>query len=338
MRIIKKVPLLLLALTVVPGLIACGSAQGDDKQPETSREPQTQDGEQIKETEAVEETESEKEKETENMAVFDLENGIVRLNSGYDMPLAGLGAHSLSAGNCQDAFTTFIKNGGRLIDTASYFGAEESIREAIENSGVPRDELFITANLYMNQYEDAEVAIDKLLSALGISYLDLVMLHHPGEHDVEAYLVLEQEVSDGRIRSIGLSNWYVEELEEFLPQVNITPALVQNEIHPYYQENNVIPYIHERGIVVCGWFPFGGLGHTGEVLGNEVITAIAEAHQVTPEQVIIRWNLQKGVIPISSTGSPEQVAANLDVFSFELEDTEIERINALDRNEKHELY
>lgn len=118
----------------------------------------------------------------------------------------------------------------------------------------------------------------------------------------------------------------------------MTPALVQNEIHPYYQENDVIPYIHNLGAAVSGWFPFGGTGHTEEVLGNEVISAIAKDYQVTPEQVVIRWNLQKGVVPIPSTSDPEQIAANLDVFSFELNDAEMERMNALDRNEKHELY
>ena len=104
----------------------------------------------------------------------------------------------------------------------------------------------------------------------------------------QAYHTMEQAVADGKIHSIGLSNWYVEELEEFLPQVTITPALVQNEIHPYYQENDVIPYIQELGIVVQGWYPFGGRGHTGEMLGNETISAIAADHGVTSAQMCIR--------------------------------------------------
>ena len=101
--------------------------------------------------------------------------------------------------------------------------------------------------------------------------------------------------ADGKIRSIGLSNWYVDELEAFLPQISITPALIQNEIHPYYQENDVIPYIQERGIVVQGWYPLGGRGHTAELLGDPVITEIAAAHGKTSAQVILRWNLQKGI-------------------------------------------
>ena len=106
-----------------------------------------------------------------------------------------------------------------------------------------------------DRFSNAAEAIDQALERMGLDYIDMMLLHHPGTGDVEAYHAMEQAVADGKIRSIGLSNWYVEELEEFLPQVTITPALVQNEIHPYYQENDVIPYIQELGIVVQGWYP-----------------------------------------------------------------------------------
>ena len=145
-------------------------------------------------------------------------------------------------------------------------------------------------------------------------------------------------MADGKIRSIGLSNWYVEELEEFLPQVNITPALVQNEIHPYYQENDVIPFVQSLGIVVQGWYQFGGRGYTSEMLGNEVISEIAEEHGVTSAQVILRWNLQKGVVVIPGSSNPDHIRENLDLFGFELTDEDMDRINALDRNEKHDWY
>ena len=121
-----------------------------------------------------------------------------------------------------------------------------------------------------------------------------------------------------------------------MPQITITPALVQNEIHPYYQENDVIPFIQEKGIVVQGWYPFGGRGHTAELLGDEVISEIAEAHGVTSAQVILRWNLQKGVVVIPGSGNPEHIRENLDLCGFSLTEEEIERMNALDRGEKHE--
>lgn len=149
---------------------------------------------------------------------------------------------------------------------------------------------------------------------------------------------MEQAVADGKIRSIGLSNWYIEELEEFLPQVNITPAVVQNEIHPYYQEQEVVPYIQELGIVVNGYSPFGGRGHTSELFADQVISAIADQHGVTPAQVILRWNLQRGVCVIPGSSNPEHIWENISIFDFALTNAEMEAIAGLDRNEKHDWY
>ena len=120
--------------------------------------------------------------------------------------------------------------------------------------------------------------------------------------------------------------------------MTITPALVQNEIHPYYQENDVIPFIQEKGIVVQGWYPLGGRGHTGELLGNETISAIAAAHGVSSAQVILRWNLQKGVVVIPGSSNPDHIKENLDLFGFSLTDDEMAQMNALDRGEKHDWY
>ena len=340
MRMIKKVPLLLLALMVVPGLTACSSVNGGDRQPETSGESQAQDSGQISETEAAEEKKHENEKQpaAESCIAFDPEGGIVRLNSGYDMPVAGLGTYALSHDECVASVAALFENGGRLIDTASSYGTEKSVGEAVRDSNVPREEIFVTTKLYPNQFSNAEAAIDKGLETLDIEYIDLMLLHHPGAGDVEAYRALEQAVRDGKIRSIGLSNWYIEELEKFLPQVTITPAVVQNEIHPYYQEKDVVPYIQDLGIVVEGWFPFGGRGHTAELFGDEVIAGIARAHNVTPAQVILRWNLQRGIVVIPGSSNPDHIKENLDIFKFELTEEEMAQIAELDRGEKHEWY
>jgi diketogulonate reductase-like aldo/keto reductase len=123
-----------------------------------------------------------------------------------------------------------------------------------------------------------------------------------------------------------------------LPQVNITPSLVQNEIHPYYQENDVIAYIQSLGIVVQGWYPLGGRGYTSELLNNKVISEIAEAHGKSSAQVILRWNLQKGVVVIPGSSNPAHIQENTELFDFELTEEEMQKINALDRNEKHDWY
>lgn len=274
----------------------------------------------------------------QNDITFDLDKRIVKLNSGYDMPIIGLGTYSLLDETCVTSVSTALKHGYRLIDTAYMYHNEESVGEGIKASGVPREEVFVTTKLYPNQFSDPERAIDEALEKLDVAYIDLMLLHHPGDHDVEAYHAMEQAVAEGKIRSIGLSNWYIEELEEFLPQVTITPALVQNEIHPYYQENDVIPYIQKLGIVMEGWYPLGGRGYTAELLGNEVISNIAKAHGKSSAQVILRWNLQKEVIVIPGSSNPDHIKENIDIFDFELTESEMNQINALDRNEKHDWY
>ena len=183
-----------------------------------------------------------------------------------------------------------------------------------------------------------EASIQACLDRLNIGYVDMMLLHHPDTNDVKAYKAMEQFIKDGKIRSIGLSNWYVEELTEFLPQVDTVPALIQNEIHPYYQENDVIPFIQEKGIVVQGWYPLGGRGHTGELLSDPVISEIANAHEVSSAQVILRWNLQKGVVVIPGSSNPDHIKENKELYHFELTETEMKQINALDRGEKHDWY
>lgn len=269
---------------------------------------------------------------------FDFASGTVTLNSGYQMPIYGLGTYSLHEEECINSVTAALNSGVRLIDTAHIYGNEREIGEAIRASDVPREEIFVITKLYPSQFSDPEAAINEAMETLNIGYIDMMLLHHPGTGDVEAYQAIERAVADGRIRSVGLSNWYVEELEEFLPQINIMPALVQNEIHPYYQENDVIPYIQDLGIVVQGWYPLGGRGHTGELLGNEVISEIAAAHNKSSAQVILRWNLQKGVVVIPGSSNPDHIQENTELFDFELTGEEMERINALDRNEKHDWY
>lgn len=269
---------------------------------------------------------------------FDFETRSVTLNSGYEMPINGIGTYSLLDDVAVSSVSEALSRGVRLIDTASIYNNEAEVGEAVRNSGIPREEIFVTTKLYPNQFDNPEKAIEESLERLDIEYIDLMLLHHPGDGDVEAYKAMEKAVEEGKIRSIGLSNWYIEELEEFLPQVTITPALVQNEIHPYYQENDVIPYIQDLGIVVQGWYPLGGRGHTAELLGDEVISAIAESHGKSSAQVILRWNLQKGVVVIPGSSNPDHIQENTELYDFELSDEEMKQINALDRNEKHDWY
>lgn len=273
-----------------------------------------------------------------NDITFDFDTHTVLLNSGYKMPLNGIGTYSLTEDECYNSIRSALDSGVRLIDTAYMYNNEEEVGKAIRDSNVPREEIFVITKIYPTQYDNPEQAIEMALEKLDIGYIDMMLLHHPGEGDVETYKAMEKYVEQGKIMSLGLSNWYVEELEEFLPQVDIMPALVQNEIHPYYQENDVIPYIQSLGIVVQGWYPFGGRGHTSELLNDEVIVDIAKNHNVSAAQVILRWNLQKGVVVIPGSSNPEHIKENTELYDFELTIDEMNRINALDRNEKHDWY
>ncbi len=277
-------------------------------------------------------------KEGEMERVFDFKTKTVMLNSGYPMPLNGIGTYSLTGDTCVTSVSEALKRGMRLIDTAYIYHNEEEVGRAVRESGIPREDIFVITKLYPNQFAEPEKAINDAIEKLNLGYIDMMLLHHPGTDDVKAYKAMEKAVADGKIRSIGLSNWYVEELEEFLPQVSITPALVQNEIHPYYQENDVIPYIQKLGIVVQGWYPLGGRGHTAELLSDEVISAIAKAHGKSSAQVILRWNLQKGVVVIPGSSNPAHIQENTELYDFELTEEEMRQINALDQNEKHDWY
>ena len=270
--------------------------------------------------------------------VFNFKKKKVKLNSGYDMPLNGIGTYSLEDDVCVKSVSEALKRGVRLIDTAYMYDNEKEVGKAVRESGIPRKEIFVTTKLYPDQYDNPEKAINDSLKRLDIGYIDLLLLHHPGENDVKAYKAMEKAVRQGKVRSIGLSNWYIEELQEFLPQVTITPAVVQNEIHPYYQESKVIDYVHSLGIVMEGWYPFGGRGYTKELLSDITIAKIAKAHGKSVAQVILRWNLQKGVVVIPGSSNPAHIQENTEIYDFTLSKKEMKQINALNRDEKHDWY
>lgn len=255
------------------------------------------------------------------------------------MPVLGLGTYSLHGETCKNAVLSAISQGYRLIDTASMYGNEQEIGEAIRQSGVPREEIFVITKIYPGtQFANPEQAIQESLDKLDIGYIDMMLLHHPGANDVKAYLAIEKFAERGKIRSIGLSNWYIEEIDDFIAKVNVMPALIQNEIHPYYQEKTVVPYMHNLGIVMQAWYPLGGRGHTGALLSDGTITKIAGNHGVSSAQVILRWHLQRGVVAIPGSGNPEHILENISLFDFELTEAEMNAIAALDRNEKHDWY
>lgn len=263
---------------------------------------------------------------------------VIKLNSGYDMPVVGLGTYSLHGDTCVNSVRTAIQNGYRLIDTASYYGNEREVGEGVRKSGVSREEIFVTTKLYPNQYSHAAKAIDEALSKLDIRYIDMMLLHHPAFNDVAAYRAIEEAVQDGKVRSVGVSCYYIRETNRFLPKVRIKPALVQNEIHPYYQDSRVIRHIQSLELAVQSWYPLGGRGYTEALLENKTLCQIAAVHGKSPAQVILRWDLQRGVIVIPGSSNEKHICENISIFDFKLTNEEMERIAVLNKDEKHDWY
>ena len=269
---------------------------------------------------------------------FNFNTKTVKLNNGYEIPLNGIGTYSLLNHVCYNSILYALQNGVRLIDTAYIYNNEEEVGKAVRDSKINRKDIFIITKLYPNQYNDAEKAINDALKKLNVEYIDMMLLHHPGNNDVEAYKAIEKAIKEGKIRSAGLSNWYIKELKEFLPKINIMPALVQNEIHPYYQDTEVIEYIQSLGIAVQGWYPLGGRGHQKELLNDKVLKDIAEKHNKSVAQIILRWNLQRDIIVIPGSSNREHIIENTEIYDFELSDDDMKRISELNRNEKHDWY
>lgn len=263
---------------------------------------------------------------------------VIKLSSGYDMPMVGLGTYSLHGCVCINSICAAIQNGYRLIDTASFYGNEKEVGEGIRRSGIRREEIFVTTKLYPNQYGYAGKAIDEALKKLDVGYIDMMLLHHPASNDAAAYRAIEKAIQDGKIRSAGVSCYYIREIDDFLPKVSVKPALVQNEIHPYYQDSRVVEHIQSLGIVMQGWYPLGGRGYTKALLDHKTLCRIAAAHEKTPAQVILRWNMQKGVAVIPGSSNEEHIRENISIFDFELSGGEMEKIAALNKDEKHDWY
>lgn len=265
------------------------------------------------------------------------------LNSGYSMPVIGLGTWTLSDDQAEASVYAALKTGMRLIDTARYYGNEvgvgRGIRRAINDGIVTREEIFVTSKIMPSDYDRASQGINNSLRDLGLDYVDLMLIHQPGWNDEGVYRALEQAARDGKVRSIGISNYYTPEaLEEILSFAEIMPAVIQNENHLYYQNKALQGYAQQYGIVVESWYPFGGRGHTGEHFSNETIVQIANVHGKTPAQIILRWQIQDGYITIPGSSNPDHIAENFRVFDFELNEQEMEKIRSIDRQTRYESW
>ena len=282
--------------------------------------------------------------ESEGYPVFDFENKTVTLNSGYHMPVLGLGMFYLSNSEAENSTYWALKAGFRLIDTAKIYGNEAAVgrglRRAIQEGIVKREDVFITTKMWTADFSDGDAAVNASLDRLGLDYIDLMILHHSQpSNDIDAYKAMERAVADGKLRSIGLSNYYEpDDFDRLVNATNIKPALLKNETHPYHQSSVMKEHIAQYGTVLESWFPLGGRGNTQVLFNDPTIKAIAEAHGVSSAQAIIRWHLQAGNIYIPGSSNEQHIIEDYDVWDFELTEDEMAKMTALEKDERFADY
>ena len=266
----------------------------------------------------------------------------VMLNSGHRMPLIGLGTWTLRGKTCEAAVYTALKAGYRLIDTARYYGNEvevgRAVRRAINEGVCRREDIFITTKLLPSS-TTPERDIASSLANLQVDYIDLVLLHQHGRNDDSVYLAMAQAAKEGKVRSIGISNFYsARDVNHFIEDFDTPPAVIQNENHLYYQNEALREFAAARGIVVQSYYPLGGRGHTQEHFTNPAVTALAAKYGKSAAQVILRWHVQAGYSAVPGSSNPAHIAENINVFDFELTASEMQSLRALDAGKRYEKW
>lgn len=260
----------------------------------------------------------------------------VTLNNGVPMPWLGLGVFKIrSDRETEQVVCTAVEQGYRSIDTASLYGNERGVGQGVRACGIPREELFVTTKVWNDDMrrDRVEAAFNESMERLGLDYVDLFLLHWPiKDRMVSSWRVLEKLQRAGRIKAIGVSNYMIPHFEELLPAVEIVPAVNQIEYHPYLQSRELVAYCHARGIQPEAWSP---LMQAGELLGDPTLAAIARRHGKTVAQVILRWDVQSGVVTIPKSVHAGRIAENAGVFDFELSAGDMAAIATLDRNQRH---
>lgn len=255
------------------------------------------------------------------------------LNNGIKMPMVGFGVFQIhDAKTTQTVVEEAIKTGYRLIDTAQVYGNEEAVGKAIKASGVPREELFITTKLWISDfsYEAAKDAFNESLRRLDLDYVDLYLLHQPFGDIFGAWRALEELYKEGKIKAIGVSNFKPDQLANLATFNEVTPAVNQIELHVFNQKEDEQAYMLSKGVQTESWGAFAE--GQFDVFNNPVLKEIAEKYSKTTAQVMLRWQLQRGIVSLSKSANPERVRQNFDIFDFELSAEDMDKIAALNTN------
>ena len=258
----------------------------------------------------------------------------ITLNNGVKMPLTGFGVFQIQdQAQCEQCVVDAVHAGYRLIDTAAVYGNEEAVGRAVQHCGVLREELFLTSKLWVQDagYEAAKKAIDTSLKNLQTDYLDLYLIHRPFGDYYGAWRAMEEAYGAGKIRAIGLSNFDPARIVDLTLNNRITPAVNQVECHPFYQQEDMRRFLQEQGIVMEAWAPFAE--GKKQIFQNETLLNIGAKYGKSPAQVILRWNIQRGIVPLAKSVHRERMEQNLSVFDFALSDDDMLAISRLDEGQ-----
>ena len=254
------------------------------------------------------------------------------LNNGVKMPMAGIGTFLLSPDEAEASCVSALASGYRLIDTANAYVNEKAVGRAMKKSGLQREEIFLETKLWPSFYEQPD-AVDKTLERLGTDYIDLLLIHQPAGNYVAGYKQMEAAYKAGKVRAIGLSNFNLEQMKEILYVSEIKPTVLQTELHPYNQEPKLKEFLRENGIIPQAWYP---LGHGDKALLQEpVFGELGQKYGKSAAQIILRWHIQSGNIVIPGSKNPVHIQSNFDLFDFTLTDEEMEKIQALNKNQRY---
>ncbi|MEU4246556.1 aldo/keto reductase [Amycolatopsis sp. NPDC026612] len=260
----------------------------------------------------------------------------IELNNGVRMPQLGYGVFQVPDDETATAVKAALETGYRSIDTAAVYGNEKGVGQAIAESGIPRDELFITTKLWNSAqgYDSTLKAFDSSMAKLGLEQLDLYLIHWPTparDKYLDTWKAFEKLHADGRVRAIGVSNFQPAHLERLLDAADVPPAVNQVELHPYLQQRELREFDAKHGIATEAWSP---LAKGGSLLGDPVVAELAVQHSCTPAQIVLRWHLQLGNVVIPKSVTPSRIEENFDLFGFTLTEEELESLTPLDRSER----
>lgn len=257
----------------------------------------------------------------------------VILNNGVEMPILGFGVFQVPAlSECEKAVIGAIETGYRLIDTAASYGNEEAVGNAIKKNGVPREELFITTKLWIQDagYENTFKAFEKSLNKLQLEYLDLYLIHQPYGDVFGSWRAMQELYNAGKIRAIGVSNFHPDRIADLIANSGFAPAVNQIETHPFHQQVETQKFLEENKIQIESWGPFAE--GKNDIFKNETLASIAVKNNKSVAQIILRWLTQRGVVAIPKSVRKERMAENFDIFDFELSMDEMQAISTLDTN------